>query len=157
MQPELRETILNKENERAKRERARVEYLVDFIENNEQELREAFIDDTVLEADVPLTIYNKTTQALRVVENKLLQSVGVTTSYRLLSNTGINDDPLIRLGWMRWVPYIPEGEEPSSDTKVTHVYLATDKGREVVDGLRVAQGYVDTREQWRINKERERF
>lgn len=157
MSPELRETILDKEGQRADRERARVEYLVDFIENNELALREAFIDETVPEADVPLAIYNKTTRALNAVEAKLLQSVGVTTSHRLVSNTGADNDPLIRLGWMRWVPYNPEGKDLSGDTKVTHVYLATEEGREVVDGLRAAQGYVDTREQWRINTENRGF
>ena len=150
----LRETKLGKIDDKADRERAGVEYTLDYIEAHESELRAVFVPDGTPEEEVPELLYTKLTQCFDWIAADATRVVGVCYSHMTRIQVQEDRQPLIQLGWARHLPCFGGSEAKADDESFPYSLTATIEGIAIVDGLRTAQRYVTLAEQRKANANR---
>lgn len=153
MSPGLREAKLGQIDEDAAHERAGVEYIVNLIEDNEIPLRAAFAPEDTPEEQVPELLYSAVTKALNGLAHHHTRPFGVMLAYMTPGKTG-GTNTVVKLGWARYSPALPDIEKCPPDQKFPHILSLTEAGLEIINGWRAARGQTTLEEQARLNRER---
>lgn len=158
MNPELRVTKLSEIDKSAEREKACVEYIVGLIDNDEEQMREVFLGDDERkfdELEIARLLYERVSATVESIRFDLVRTIGINI-HRFSINNPPEQSAAAALGWETYGPPMLDDDEieASSEKVYTHRKFPTEAGREVVDGLLEAQGYVSSREQAEINRKR---
>lgn len=158
MNPELQASKLREVDTNANREKARVEYVVNLIESDENRMRQVFLSEeerNLTELEIAELLFERVSRTLDSLRVCLTKTGGVVL-HRFAVDNPPNPSATDILGWEIYGPPMLGRDEgaPTPGKVYTHLKYPTELGRQMVDGLLSAQGYVDTRQQADLNRRR---
>ncbi len=141
MAPDVQEALFHNIDVHAARRRAAVTYIIGLIEENEAEIREAFLPDVGETESADRVLYENVAAGLRELESRHLSANGGGLYDVPVGHTD-ERVPAVRLGWAKFYRVYMGEEQPAEGQKVPHVLDLTPTGIVVVNGLRAARGQV---------------
>ncbi len=161
MNPELRTTKYAEIDKTAEREKAKIAYIIDLIESDESNMRDAFLTEDERDMDegaISALLFERVSEALTNVRRDLVSTSGVRIG-RFAVDTPPEKTATELMGWHAYGPPMLQttrGKETVAmpGKEYSHIQYPTDEGRRVVDGMLKAQGYIDSASQRQRNEEK---
>jgi len=150
MTPELLTSKHDQIDEQAEREKGKVEFIIDLIEQDEDRMRALLLTDDEREMDelaIAQMLFTRVSKALESMDHAYVAPFGVAVVHFAPNSKG-PESPVIELGWEEYVEHLdPDDWDYSPDEIRAHGIAITASGLAVVNGLRQAQGDVTAEEQ----------
>lgn len=154
MSPEFGMDILADIDRSAERKKAVVRFDIEYIERNEDRLREVLLPDGPENGQDPdLALYEKVKSIFEGMESELTRVVGVHLSRGTINDPRFVSDPQVQLGFREYVfqAGLYRDEKISPRKAYTHVPRVTELGRQVIDARRAAAGFSTSARQKEVN------